>query len=586
MGIIREYAREPGDYLGSDMEMYLELMEKSIEAYDFNDISECFGKRIRTFQDIYAGYSRIGMSRLINVMAVLMQKGRLRHEYAFWTGLLDEILLDIEEDFPKSGVEFLVLELCTALLNSNDFIQAEDYKTFIEKLKNINPYKKYDSTLARKKPDELHNFCMYGICAEYLRGKLTGAETSGFIEEHWQVQRNRFDAEGRYRDPGCPMTYDITSRYRMVLMLHFGFEGPIADEMKELLHKGAAGLMLQMSSDFKFPFGGRSNQFQFNESLAASMCEYYHMHFLDLGEIRTAGAFKRCAGMSIRRLEKWFAADPVRHIKNMFPTDSAYGIDSYGTYERYMGTMGTFLTGAVLMHDPDAEQYEAPMEYGGYVYETGEDFHKLFACCCGYSLEIDKDADIKYDATGLGRVQYRNAPCGLALGMPFAKKPAYLLGDYINDRGRSIGACWQTDNGWDYLAEKGKVKHTAINNQSRDEVGFSLDYEIAGQGMIREEYKIDGSGIQIITTCDFTDVSYCIPILKTDGSTCAKVVHRNGCCSVSADGWTYEIRWNSPGRYHFEDNLLYNRNGVYKELIVENDRRTITIKLSVYRSKE
>lgn len=564
---------------------YLDVMEKSIEAYDFKDIESKFNFPIHDFQNIFQGYSRIGMSRLLNVMAILIQNKRIYGQYDFWVGLLKTIFVDIADKTKKSGVEFLILELCSALIFGRNFMKEIDYSECIQYLIAIDPYEKYDSTIKRKKPEYLHNFCMYGICAEYLRGYLTGISTEEFIISHWEIQKDKFDAEGRYMDPGCPMVYDITSKYRLAFMLYMGYSGAAAKEMKKVLKKGAPGLLYQMSTDFKFPYGGRSNQFNFNEALVASMCEFYADEFYKHEDIKLAGAFSNCALKSIQGLDRWLNVIPPRHIKNLYSTDSNYGIDSYGTYERYMGTMGTFLTGAILFHNNDICKYTTPVQAGGFVYETGNSFHKLFASCGKYSIELEKMADTKHDATGLGRIHFSGAPIELALSMPFASHPKYLLGEYNNCRGRALGAYWLNDGKKEYLAEKGHVVETNISNESVEKIEFSVKYMVVNNGCIIENYIISKLGINIIAECDFADISYCIPILDFNGESKSITRMDKDSCAVLLDSWVYKINWDPRLETEFCDYKLYNRNGEYRELNIKNNSKNISINLSIEGAK-
>ena len=560
---------------------YLDIMEKSIEAYDFNDIESKLKFPIHDFQNIFQGYSRIGMSRLLNVMAVLIHNNCINGKYDFWVSLLKTVFIDITDKVDKSGVEFLILELCSTLIYGRNFMKDEDYSECINYLIEINPYEKYDSTLKRKKPEDLHNFCMYGICAEYLRGYLTGINTEEFIISHWKVQKNKFDEEGRYMDPDCPMVYDITSRYRLAFMLYMGYSGAVVKEMKDVLMMGAPGLLYQISSDFKFPYGGRSNQFNFNESLVASMCEFYADEFYKLGDIKVAGAFSHCAVKSMEGLDRWLKILPARHIKNLFPIDSNYGIDSYGTYERYMGTMGTFLTGAVNFHNEKICPFTTPTQTGGYVYETGENFHKLFASCGGYSMELEKNADNKHDATGLGRIHFSGAPIEIALSMPFASHPKYLLGDYSNNKGRALGAFWFIDGEKEYLAEMVCAVTMTILNEVREEIEFSVKYLVDGRGAITENYTISKMGISIKAECDFAEISYCVPILHFNGESKSVVILQKDSCEVHLGSWVYKTCWEEELETEFCDYKLYNRNGEYRELNIKSNRKRIAINLSI-----
>jgi hypothetical protein len=565
-------------------ELYLNVMEKSIAEYDFSDIENKLDNPIYDFQDIFNGYSRIGMSRLLSVMAFLIKEKRIMDSDAFWHKLMNAVLDDILLDHPKSGVEFLVLEICIALhvMGSG----APYYTSYIEKIRQINPYDKYDSTLAKKTADELHNFCMYGICAEYLRGMLTGEDTGDFIDKHWAVQKNKFNKNGRYMDPGCPMVYDITSGYRIALMLKMGYKGKSAKDMREVLRKNAVNLLMQMSSDYKFPYGGRSNQFNFNECLASSMFEYHSQTFSEEGGHKIAGVFRHYALKSVSGIYSWLNENPPKHIKNHFPISSSYGIDSYGTYERYMVTMGAFMSGALLFMDESIPLYHLQASSPGYLLADMDEFHKVFASNRGYSIEIDPAADPGYDSSGLGRIHYCGAPLELALSMPFAANPAYLLGEFTNSRARSICAFWTFDGKKEYLSESDCHYTTEIISAGAEAFRFKVQYSIDGRGKITEEYLVTGDGVCIYCNCDFADISYCIPVLEYNGRDETNIeIHSRNCC-IRLEGWVYSISWKEGTFAEFCDYLLYNRNGAYRELNLLNCSNEISIKLSIEKEQK
>ena len=57
-----------------------------------------------------------------------------------------------------------------------------------------------------------------------------------------------------------------------------------------------------------------------------------------------------------------------------------------------------------------------PAEIGGYCWHVSPAFHKLIANVAGQHLVVDTAADLKYDATGLGRLHRHGHPVALPLG--------------------------------------------------------------------------------------------------------------------------------------------------------------------------
>ncbi len=561
-------------------DVYYSFLKTVTEQFGYEELLEKIDNPLREFQDIYEGYSRISVSRFLNASAHLLKGGFSIISIDNWQLIMDCLLEDMTIDYKKSGVEFLVLEVCTAILVLNENLDKNKLQEYIDIIAGFDPYKLYDSTLKSKDADNLHNFCMYGICSEYLRGLLTGCDTNEFIEIHWAVQKHKFNDEGTYRDPNNTMVYDIPSRSRIALILHFGSDGPVAGDMWDVLKKGAEAMMFMISSDYKFPYGGRSNQYQFNEALMASMCEFYCNMFSGTEEI-AAGMLRACARECISRLDEWIQLDLPRHIKNLFPPRSNFGTDSYGNYNRYMITAASFITGALDFAGPAIDSYIPPNERGGYVYLTGDDFHKVFASCSGYSMELDTMADQHYDATGLGRINYIGSPYGLALGMPFASQPNYNLGEYTNKSGRCIGPFWIEGNLKIFLSESVCRTKVEIHKEIPGEVCFSVSYLIDGKGEIKEIYSMTDSGICVDYSCNFSMIGVCIPILSSLGEENAEVEDLVDGLKVVYRGWTYNVSWGSFAQLIDTGDLLYNRNGIYKEMHIECNEQEIQLKFKI-----
>ena len=121
--------------------------------------------------------------------------------------------------------------------------------------------------------------------------------------------------------------------------------------------------LLMQSSAFQFPYGGRSNQYLFNEALVASCCEYEAVRHNKKGDFQLAGMFKRCAHMSAASILRWLnAMDPPKHNKNFFPHDSNHGIDGYGTYPRYLIALANFIGYGYIFADDSIEEYTCPLK--------------------------------------------------------------------------------------------------------------------------------------------------------------------------------------------------------------------------------
>lgn len=212
-----------------------------------------------------------------------------------------------------------------------------------------------------------------------------------------------------------------------------------------------------------------------------------------------------------------------------------------------------------------------------------DEFHKVFASAGGYSIEIDGCADRQYDASGLGRIHYRGAPAEIALSMPFAKEPKYILDREENKQGRSICAFWVSDGVRKYLSEESLGCMVSNVVTANGNARFSVTYDTC-EGAVREKYIISKEGISISCTSDFGDMSYCVPVLASNGKDEPTAEINGGKCCIELDGWVYEISWPSRLESVFSGHLIYNRNGVYRELEIMNDSKELSVQFKIQRS--
>ena len=83
------------------------------------------------------------------------------------------------------------------------------------------------------------------------------------------------------------------------------------------------------------------------------------------------------------------------------------------------------------------------------VFAMSPAFHRTLLNAGGYTAEFDLAADTHYDASGLGRLQYRGAPPMLCLSVPFARKPSYKI-DITNATSLAILPGCRVDGEWRY----------------------------------------------------------------------------------------------------------------------------------------
>jgi len=374
------------------------------------------------------------------------------------------------------------------------------------------------------------------------------------------------------------------------LLFHSGYRDPLFPFFDEMLRRGALTMLLCLSPTGEAPFGGRSNQQNFNEATIALICEFEALRYQKAGNAELAGVFKRTARIAALSVRRWLDLRPVRFTKNEFPPESQHGRQKdYGFYAVYSLLIASQFGFAGWLADPAIAERPAPFETGGYVIRLGDDFHKIFATCGGYHIEIDTRADPHYDATGLGRLHKAGAPSETALSTPAVAHPDYLVSTSPSPRNVAIGPGWEQNGKIWWLSdlsreiEKADVETLA---ESADRVKFRITYGSGpNEPTVAETYELTRNGLTM--TCEILgqadSVYFQVPLIETDGTHHSKIEADGRSFQVVYQGRTYRVRCLSPGPVdtRLEEFTAPNRNGVYRVGVFSAKGNSITCHLSI-----
>ncbi len=330
--------------------------------------------------------------------------------------------------------DFWMRELVTACTVLTDIAPRERWQAWRAGLSRVIPEKHYrDVDPTGRKIADFNNWCLYSAAGESMRasagigGMADTLHGTAFFERYVEAQLVHYTEYGMYRDPGDPITYDMTTRLQLTTALAWGYNGRLASILRELLRRGDLSMLLYLAPAGWVPYGGRSSQFQFQEAIAAALCEYEARCYRDSCPA-LAGAFKRQARRCAEVLRPYLQeAAPPLHIKNFFNPAALHGCDSYGQYSVYSLFAASVLGLAALFADDTIPESPTPAERGGYSLYLQGPFHKIFLNAAGSYLQYDTAADHWYDATGLGRILPAAIPFGLLPAMPFAAHPRYRI---------------------------------------------------------------------------------------------------------------------------------------------------------------
>lgn len=531
---------------------YISLMAKALSGYTDKHISEYF----KTVQS--KGLTEHGFPRLTANIGILISHG-VRTDLL---PLFCEMMEFCCENIPrvKAANDFSVREIicCIMALEETKTVEPEVIDRWKKHLKTIIPQNCY-TVYAKTPSDGVYNWACFTMLSEYLRQSAGLCDSTDFVELQISAQLRLFDVNGMYRDPNNPMVYDLVTRGVFSLLLHSGYRGKFYGQIDAALKKAGLATLKMQSVTGEIPFGGRSNQFLFNEALLAIVFEYEANRYFKEGDLPLAQKFKAATDLALKNTEYWLEQTPIRHIKNRFMTESNYGCEKYAYFDKYMITTASYLYTACLICDDTIPLEKAP-ERLPEVFQTSEDFHKIFLTNGPYSLEFDISADRHYDASGLGRVHRAGAPSAICLSSPCTSSPNYTI-DIENPTDLSLCPGILINGEWNFATDdttKYTVTNLSVNLQT---ASVELVCNFATGEKVQTAYTVNKNGINIVISGD-GDIAYMLPAFCFDGENLSEITFDNHSLVISYMGWT--CRYTTDGIILNSDKIACNRNGHYR----------------------
>ena len=574
---------------------YAVIIAQCLAEYD--RINPLNSVTVDCLQDKLQAYSRI-----LSSMAVLVDYGADHDITGFAIAYNSELFADYEvfkslyatmmqtgceaavSYAGKDNLNFAVKEIVIAYYLTHQYFDEATVAGWDTYLTQIQP-----TTAFYTHADDASNRNAYLMGGEQLRAYLglgDQAAVTDLIDASLALQMSHFDHNGMYRDnygkadEHDPILYDLTTRVQLQLVLGFGYTGEYADELDAVLTDGGMMTLFMTSANGELPYGGRSNQYLFNAALISANCEYEASRYAAAGDLKTAGAFKRNAHLAIGSISDYLAAN--KHVMNYY-ADSTVGTDSYGSYDKYMVTMSSFLSIAYLFADDTIAEAVTPAETGGYVVETSDYFNAVMATVGDYSIQILTDADDHYDSVGLGRIQKKGVYSALGLSTSCTSEPVYTTPADANLIDMSLGAVWYVDGVRFSLAQMHSLTHKLeIVSETEDRVEFVITYEgaeLVGVKAVQEHYVLTKDGLTVTTQligAQTGGMQYTVPLLAYNGSAeTVRTVTDNG-FTVTLSGQDYQVASNAES-VSCEDTRYFNRNGEYCMGILESTDHSITV---------
>ncbi len=461
---------------------------------------------------------------------------------------------------------------------------------------------RWRNNLAAVHPDDFYwghtredpaNWVVYAIVGEHLKTQASIADTGEWFEREIARQLHRFTAGGMYRDPGCPVTYDLTVRQGFSWMLFNGYDGEHRAVLDELLRRGALTMLAALSPTGEAPCGGRSNQFHIAEGMMACICEYEARRYAQANPA-LAGAFKRQAHLALQATLPWLQnGQQWWYIRNRFAPETRHGCESYTDLSCYALLAANLFGVAYLLADDEIAEGATPSDIGGFCWEWEPDFHRIFATCQGTHLQLDTRGQEGYDATGLGRFHRRGVPTYLGLSVPFPQDPHFPTSIAPPAHNFALGPGWRDDTGnWVYLADyQANDWELEVLEENVSRVRFALTYHLPDEHRVREQYTLTAGGVKIVASIEPACAEIClvVPVFETDGVVAADITARGD--EITATVVDPDWQPDAPNRrYTFTatvegvpleltDQRIPNRNGIYRVAVARCGDAQITCRL-------
>ncbi len=533
--------------------IYLDIMEKALSAYSTEQIDDY----IHTVEK--EGITEHGFPRLTANIGILLSKGRVTHLRERFPRMMELCTKQLpNKQTICLGNNFSIKELCFALmeLEKSDVVARERIEAWKSRLRTLRPFESYNC-IASGHDVPTSNWAAFSAASEAVRNSYLGVDEHEFIELELASQIVSINENGRYLDPYQPELYDYVTRLQLSVPLYFNRAGKHEAVLDTALKKaGEISLCLQSVAG-EMAFGGRSNQFLFNEAVLAAVYEYEALRHARQGNAKKAGEFKAAARLAAKRLLSELEEVPG-HVKNFHDPLSNIGCEGYGYFLKYMATIASYTYNAYFYSDDSIIPTVCPAERGCFVYETDDDFHKIIINNGGYFLQIEKNADFHYDANGLGCLHKSGVPAALCLSVPFAEAPVYKI---PGNNAFNASICVYAEGGRYTGAEPG-VRYKKIGERMTDDsLEAVIQCRLRNNLTVEQTYTVGKTGVDIKNKCP-GGLGILLPAFAFDGREHTIIEEGEGSLTVSYRG--HMCRYTFDGKLKRVEKPFYNRNGEYR----------------------
>jgi len=548
---------------------YIALMARALTAYSDAHIHE-YVERVKS-----EGLQEHGFPRLTANLGVLITHGIREDLLPLFVEMMD-LCCDEMAKGVKAANEFSVREIvcCLLAVEEKGIVEKEKTDAWRASLAKITPADCYNQVIDDPKARN-RNWILFGAVSEYARQMAGLADVQAYVDLCVEQQMQFLDENGMYCDrKGSemhqPVVYDMVSRGLFSVLFHFGYRGPHYEEIDQKLKKAALMMLEMQSVTGEIPYGGRSHQFVNNEAWVATIFEYEACRYVREGDLAMAKKFKAAAKQAVAVTRGWLDKDPIRHIKNRFPTETNYGCEGYGYFDKYMITTASFLYTAYLICD-DSIPVGDPIT-DTYVGRTSHHFHKIYAKTKGFAVEFDTNADPDYEVSGLGRVHRLGAPSAICLSTPCPSPTrAHFTVDRMDAVPAALCLCKKVDGEW--VVPEDTEYELVSTRKENGLVLIRMDCRMPNETttgiFVTADYIIDDAGVDIVLQSK-KEFGFVLPAFAFDGEKETALTVKPHSVFVDYEG--YRSRYLTNGTVEDTGKIACNRNGHYRVFVASGEK--------------
>ena len=400
------------------------------------------------------------------------------------------------------------------------------------------------------------NWNVVALSGEALFCRLGLRANHGYVNSCIAAQGRFFNSPWGLYTEG-PMAYDHFPRMWAADMLSTGFEGRNTDKLREVLRRGAMTSLFMQSPTGELPAGGRSAHHQWNEAQQCVTYEIYAAQAAATGDRVIAGVFKRAAHLALGSIARWVRpSGELWIVKNRNDPAARHGYEGYSSHSQY-NLLAVAMLAIAYGHAAATEnvpEQPTPADVGGFVIQLPPPFHKVIANAGGLYVEVDYNADLAHNPTGLLRIHKSGCNPQIGPSDGLSAQAVYILPDGPRTTA-AVGIAWRDNaGGWRRLAQSGrhhrKPAHTSAPltarldgvEQSTERVTFRLTYDgsFDGPERIVERYVVTPYQVDMTTELVNYDgpMRLIWPVLANDGARRLRIDVTEKRIAVSCEGST------------------------------------------------